>query len=353
MNLKILDVRNLRCIEHAYLELDARCNVIYGDNAAGKTSLLEAVFLLGTGRSFRTQHVDPLVQYGKAEFSIFGRTDGVPETAVGLRASSVGKEAKINGQSIKNFSELAQLLAVQVIDPDLHKLLEEGPARRRRFLDWGVFHVEPAFHAAWKRYHRALAQRNAALKISKVNEAIIWDHELSESGAQVAASRQRYVDSLSLLVQELGRELLGLNVGITHSPGWRSDIDLRTALSEARHRDQMRATTTVGIHRADLVVTIEGYKPKEQASRGQQKMLAAVLFLAQQAHRARLELPPACLLVDDPAAELDVDNLGKVLRAIARIPAQLIITSLNPDVVETHLPTRLFHVKHGRVALVA
>lgn len=353
MTLKILDVWNLRCIEHAHLELDARCNVIYGDNAAGKTSLLEAVFLLGTGRSFRTQHVDPLVQHGKPEFSVVGRMEGESELVVGFKASADGKEARLNGQAVKSFAELAQLLVVQVIDPDLHKLLEEGPARRRRFLDWGVFHVEPAFHAAWKRYHRALAQRNSALKVFKNEEAIIWDQELIESGSQVANSRQRYTASLNPLVRELGHELLGLEVSVAHSPGWRPDIDLRTALLESRHRDQLRGVTHVGVHRADLIVTLEGHKPKEQASRGQQKMLAAVLFLAQQAHRASIGLAPACLLVDDPAAELDVDNLGKILHAIARIPAQLIITSLHPHVVESHLPARLFHVKHGRVALVA
>jgi DNA replication and repair protein RecF len=354
MTLLQLDIEQFRCIERAHLDLHPRMNLIVGANAAGKTSLLEAIFLSGTGRSFRTLHTELLVKTAAERFVVIAKIGGQysPEV-IGIGGSEQAKEIRINGEGAKSLSELAVRLPVQIIDPEVHRLLEDGPTRRRRFVDWGVFHVERRFHETWRRYQRALRQRNAALKAKhSVADLRLWDQELSEQGTLVAEFRDDYVASLKPFVQGLGQELLGLDVSIEHQRGWRRQSQLAEVLAETLLSDQRRGMTAVGPHRSDLLVKI-GHEPaKDYVSRGQQKMLACVLILSQQLHRAAGGAAPACLLVDDPAAELDVGNLRKLVTALARIPAQLVMTALNRDILEFFPSSRAFHVEHGAVAVM-
>lgn len=355
MSLLQLDVEQFRCIEQARLPLDVAANLIVGQNASGKTSLLEAIFLLGTGHSFRTHQTGALIRTGQSSFTTVGRIQSRHGSEViGIRGASDSKEARVNGENARSLADLALRLPVQAIDPEVHRLLEDGPTRRRRFLDWGVFHVEHRFHDAWRRYQRALRQRNAALKSRHpLSELKVWDQELIEQGNLVAEFRDTYVEDLKLFVVGLGQSLLGLDIQIEHQRGWKRLVSFESALADALDRDQLRGQTSVGPHRADLVLRVANCLVKDRVSRGQQKMLACALILAQQAHRASIGAPPACLLLDDPAAELDVDNLGKLLAAVAEIPAQLVVTSLSKDVLDFFPKARLFHVEHGIVQAVA
>lgn len=356
MPLASIEIQDFRCIEHGQLELDPRCNVISGANASGKTSLLEACFLLGSGHSFRTRQTAPLVRYSANSFLVTGKVDlsrGLE--ALGVQGFADSKIFKVAGSIVRGAAELAMRLPVQAIEPEVHRLIEDGPNRRRQFLDWGVFHVEPQFHAAWQRYSRALRQRNAALRSKEQRSAEIelWDAELIEHGSRIAAMRESYTTALEPLVAQLGRELLDKEVRVEHAKGWHRDLEFGNALAMARARDLKFRTTTVGPHRADLRVEVEGHHAREQVSRGQQKLLACVLLLAQQIQRASLGLPATCLLLDDPAAELDVDNLWKLLGVVQTIPVQLVITTLSQQHLPQLPPHRLFHVEHGRVRQVA
>jgi DNA replication and repair protein RecF len=350
-----IDIERFRCLESAQLEFNPRCNVIVGTNGSGKTSLLEAVFLLGSGHSFRSHQTNMLLQHGADSFQVVGKVGGTLTLDVlGVLGRSDSREFWVNGRAVRSAAELAIRLPVQVIDPEVHRLIEDGPNRRRQFFDWGVFHVEPQFHDAWRRYSRALRQRNAALRNSGgASSCHIWDQEIIEQGIKVANFRDRYLEALKPFVCELSEKLIGSEVVIEHQRGWRKDLEFEAALTANRVRDAAQGNTSVGPHRADLVLKIAGVAIRDRISRGEQKMLACVLILSQQLHRASIGAPPACLLLDDPAAELDVDNLGKLLSVVAQIPAQLIVTTLSTQVVQC-LPThRLFHVEHGNVKAVA
>jgi DNA replication and repair protein RecF len=355
MTLLQLEVEQFRCITQAQLDLAPSANLIVGNNASGKTSLLEAIFLLGTGHSFRTHETDLLINHHATSFLAVGKigtTQGIE--ILGIRGTSGGKELRINGCDARSLSELALRLPVQAIDPDVHRLLEDGPIRRRRFLDWGVFHVEPRFHEAWRRYQRALRQRNAALKAGHQPTGLrIWDQELIEQGTSVADYRDQYVTAIKPFVRELGHQLLGLELDVEHQRGWKKSLDLADALGEAISRDQQRGSTGVGPHRADLILRVANITAKDRISRGQQKLLACAAILAQHAHRAAIGAHPACLLLDDPAAELDVDNLGKLLGVVTKIPSQLVVTALSQNILEHFPQARLFHVEHGVVRAVA
>jgi DNA replication and repair protein RecF len=270
-----------------------------------------------------------------------------------VRGARDATEAHVGGKRAKGFAELAAILPAQVIDPEVHRLLEDGPKARRRFLDWGLFHVEPQFVEGWRRYQRALRQRNAALKLKLLRSDVsLWDGELANAGAAIATQRQQYIDGLGLVVSEIAEALLELPVRLEHRQGWGHDISLEQALNNAWSRDLRYALTTVGPHRADVVVFVDGAPAKERISRGQQKLLASAMLLAQILYRMKTKTEPVCLLLDDPAAELDVDNLGKLLREIAKIPAQLVVTSLELRTIDRYLSGSLFHVKQGNITPV-
>ena len=165
MSLAELRIENLRCIESAALEFSPELNLIAGENGAGKTSILEAIFLLGRGRSFRTRSTERLIRHHQPKLTVFGRTDDSPPKRAGVEvAADGGTRARIDGANALSLLELTGVLPVQAIDPEIHKLVDQGPERRRRWLDWLVFHVEPTFGLHWARYNRALKQRNAALR---------------------------------------------------------------------------------------------------------------------------------------------------------------------------------------------
>ncbi|HEX9706039.1 MAG TPA: DNA replication and repair protein RecF, partial [Steroidobacteraceae bacterium] len=175
---------HFRCLAGVELELDPGANLFVGPNASGKTSLLEAAFFLSRGRSFRSRRRAALVAHGHDAFVLTGQSLAAPVPAVlGVRASRAGTEWHVGGAVAGGIADVAERFAAQVIDPGVHKLLEEGPSRRRRFLDWGVFHVEPRFLPTWRRYHQALRQRNAALKQDGSDEDLAaWEQELAASG---------------------------------------------------------------------------------------------------------------------------------------------------------------------------
>src|SRR5262245_18819983 len=175
MSLAELSLEDVRCLQRAELSLHPGQNLLWGGNASGKTSLLEAIFLLGRGRSFRTRSSERLIRHGEARLRVRGRTSGPLSQSIGVEVSrEEGTVAKIQSTPVPSLAELSRVFAVQVIEPGAHKLIEEGGQRRRRWMDWAVFHVEPEFIDTWARYSRALKQRNAALRLAP-EQASAWD----------------------------------------------------------------------------------------------------------------------------------------------------------------------------------
>src|SRR5436190_3723337 len=196
MSLAELRIENLRCVESAVLEFSPELNLIAGENGAGKTSILEAIFLLGRGRSFRTRSTERLIRYHQPKLTVFGCTDDLPPRRAGVEVGADGgTRARIDGANALSLLELTGVLPVQAIDPEVHKLVDQGPERRRRWLDWLVFHVEPTFGLHWARYNRALKQRNAALRVG-AGEIGAWDAELIRNGTAITEARQRALSKL-------------------------------------------------------------------------------------------------------------------------------------------------------------
>jgi DNA replication and repair protein RecF len=348
MSLAELRIANLRCVESATLELSPELTLISGENGAGKTSILEAVFLLGRGRSFRTRTNERLIQYGQPALTVFGRTHGDPASSAGVEVSAAGTRARINGRNADSLLELSGVLPVQVIDPEIHKLIEQGPERRRRWLDWLVFHVEPSFMGHWSRYQRALKQRNAALKAG-ARDIEVWDPQLIEAGEAITGARQAALDRLEPFLARLFEAFSGLDVTAGFHAGWGHDRTFAEMLKINLDRDRERGLTHSGPHRADVMLRTKGRSARETLSRGQQKLAGVAMIVSQMQLLHAAAGLQATLLLDDPAAELDAKNLGRLFEELASLRCQMIATSLSPETALFQAPKATFHVEQGRV----
>lgn len=330
------------------LALDPDQNYFFGPNGAGKTSLLEAIYVLGRGRSFRLRQNKRLIQYDTPGFSVFGEVvSGGRSHRLGISVDAGGRQLRLDGQSGRAMTSLAQILPVYVIEPSVHLLIEGGPSERRRFIDWGVFHVEQGYIAAWRRYRRVLGQRNAALRAGQ--RASTWDEGLVTAGMPITEARKRYVEELRASMKGLGEELLGQALDVKYRPGWRSDTSFENALHASLERDQNAGATQVGPHRAELKVRLGERGVREEFSRGQQKLAAAGLVLAQVRVLAAAKGHGGTLLVDDPAAELDQVALRGLLSVLDALPAQRVVTGLSPEALPSLLHRTRFHVEQGNV----
>jgi DNA replication and repair protein RecF len=350
MSLSGLTISNLRCIEHAELEVSPGLTLIWGDNGSGKTSVLEAMFLLGRGRSFRTRNNERLIQHGKDHLRVVGRVEAATGQiqTLGFEVTQSSTTARIAGRTAQSLAELSNAFPVQVIDPGVHRLVEEGGYRRRRWMDWAVFHVEPMFIDRWLRYTRALKQRNAALKIEG-GQATAWDPELARLGELIAESRRDFMTRLQPYWLEAVAALSGLEVELHYLRGWGQDQTLLEALTASRGRDEARHVTHSGPHRADIAVRLYGQPARETLSRGQQKLVAVAMTVAQLRLLQDLTHTTPTLLLDDPAAELDGERLRRFIAQVASLRCQLVVTSLHSESRLFGTPERTFRVGQGRV----
>ena len=351
MALSRLQVTDFRCLQSAELHVDPHFTLVSGPNASGKTSLLEAIYVLGRGRSFRTRRLEHLIRIGCARFVVFGEVDTVTRRVpLGVEGTRSGMRAQIDGDKPSSLAELALFLPVQIIDPEVHHLIEEGPSRRRRFLDWGVFHVEQSFVGHWQRYSHVLKQRNAALKAHQPKAVVsVWDSDLVRSGELLGAARARYVAALSPYAEAIGRNLLGMDLSLSYRNGWPKEQSFAEALQQSGNHDQEAGATQVGPHRAELVIRLAGTPVKDRISRGQQKLLAAALLIAQFKLFPEGSPVQPTLLLDDPAAELDDERLAGLIREVSSQSVQLIVTTLHGEFRAFGEPGRRYRMNGGQV----
>jgi len=359
MPLKSLSIDGFRNIESVKLRFSPQLNLFVGENAAGKTSLLEALFVLARGRSFRTRNLDKTIQSGETGFQLVATMcqAGEREIPVGMSRSEKKLIARIDSQPIQRLSELAALFPVQWLGGNLHRLVEEGPAYRRQYLDWGLFHVKQAYLQVWKRFRKLLKQRNAALRKSASTQEIrAWDIELATSGEELHRMREYYIRELESAVSTISAGLLGTDaeLKIVYRRGWTQDISYQQALESGLTRDREQGYTREGPQRAELVFLYRGQPLIEQFSRGQIKLFVTALKVAQAQLLKRDTSQTSLFLMDDIGAELDKENQLRVLQLLRSVGAQVFVTAINEieDAGWNSDQSGRFHVKHGIVTEV-
>jgi DNA replication and repair protein RecF len=354
MGIRRLQIRDFRCLRSIDIEFGRSVNLIEGENASGKTSLLEAMFTLGRGRSFRSTRLASLVRDECSEFTVVGWIEsGGGERVAGISGSGQGLEAHLGGSRVRGLAELAEALPVQNLDPDVHRLVEDGPARRRQFLDWGVFHVEPSFISAWRRYRKANQQRNVLLRTGGSDAAVrAWETELASAAADVDVARAAYAERLQEAAQGFGKKLLGETLFCDYRRGWPQDQDLATSLAQNRVRDREYGAAQLGPHRADLRLGLGGRPARGRVSRGQQKLVSAAITLAQMQILYECRGESGVLLMDDPEAELDDVRVERLIGLVCSLPVQVFVTQLPDRTLPLPRETERFHVEHGTLRRV-
>lgn len=358
MRLTRLDIRALRCVKQATLAPGPGVNLLIGDNGAGKTSVLEAVHLMAYGRSFRGRVRDGLVRSHDESLEVYLEWQELQpprRRKAGLRHAGNSWQGRLDGEPVAQLGDLCAALAVVTFEPGSHALVAGSAEPRRRYVDWGLFHVEPDFISHWRRYMRALKQRNRLLKMAGSHDELdVWDRELTESGEPLTRLREAYLHTLQPQLAALTVELspaLG-DARFVFAPGWRREsLSLSDALLVARDRDRSAGFTSVGPHRADWRIHHEAFPNDETRSRGQAKLTALACVLAQAQHYAGQRGEWPVVLLDDLASELDPAHQHRVLVRLADQRAQVFITgTAAPDLASAGDETAaMFHVEHGSV----
>ncbi len=351
--LEVLQVRNLKKVS---LTPHPQFNLFWGKNGSGKTSLLEAIHLLGLGRSFRSRKAQSVIHYGEPHLACFGEVLGKDNQKIpmGIEKNRQGKvRYKVAGEICEKLSQFASLLPLQLVTPDTFKLLLAGPEERRRYLDWGVFHVEHLFAAMCQRYLRLLKQRNAALKqpLNAVFE--VWEHALALEGESINQKRAAYLQALMPFITLICYDLLpSLKIEISYGQGWPETLSLSEALMANLTQDKRFGHTSVGPHRGEITFLVEGYPASLVLSRGQQKLFISALHLAQGAHLASTQGKRCLYLLDDLGSELDGESRERVLTLLAKQNHQVFLTGVTAEywpLVQTLSAGQVFHVEQGKI----
>jgi DNA replication and repair protein RecF len=361
MKILRLDIEGLRCIERARMTADEGVHMLVGANGAGKTTVLEALHLLGYGRSFRPGQREAVIRRGTTHSVVFAELERHGgRHRVGLQRGASDWSGRIDDADVSGLVDLFRICPVVCFEPGSHALIS-GPAEwRRSYLDWSVFHVEPDFLPAWRRHQRALKQRNAGLRLAWPDALLLpWEHELAETGLRLAAIREQVLQELrasvaslaSAFLSELGTAFLDLASGFGDRDVGSLEA-IEAAYAAARVVDRERGHTRFGAHRADWRLGFEFAPRREHLSRGQEKLAALVMELAQVEHfRVRTGEWPV-LLMDDLASELDQAHQARVLDWLFAAGLQVWITGTEvPDSLRRRPePWRLFHVEQGLVS---
>lgn len=350
-------LQNFRNLKQAGLFLAPGLNLFVGDNAAGKTSLLEGIWVLATGRSFRTVKPSHLIAQDQTSFTLFAEVEQDSNTyKLGINRSEHANTLRLNGETIQSQAQLASKLPVQLLTPESHRLLEEGPKARRHYLDWGCFHQDPTFSTAWRNYQRILKQRNQALrqKLPKA-QTTLWDVQLLETAEVVHQIRQAYIEQLRPYLDEFCQALMpeiSTKIDMSYRPGWpKATSDLAQLMQAHYAKDALQGFTQYGCHRADIQFRLDGQDALIKLSRGQQKLFVCALLLAQASVYEKYSQAPVIMLIDDLPAELDENHRLTLLKLLDCLHIQHLISSTAEDLVPLLNPdtAQVFYIDHGQV----
>jgi DNA replication and repair protein RecF len=360
MRLTRLEISGVRNLTSVAIDCSPSLNLFTGPNGAGKTSLIEAVHVLARGRSFRSASIASVIHHDRESLMVFAAFDDEHRGKVNagvVRHRNNRSELHLNGAVERRLSEVARLMPIQLILPDSSALILGAPTERRRFLDWGTFHVEPAYLDRLRDYQRVLQQRNALLKSRRdaipdfSRQLLSWTRRLVTLGDQVDASRRAYLDAIGpVILSKLDELASGFAVALSYRPGWREGESLENCLGEGEARDVKSGVTHYGPHRADLRVMIGEELAADTLSRGQAKIVASAFRLAQAALTSEIAGRRSLFLIDDIGAELDADHNARFFRALKAMNSQVFATATSEMALGLAFAgseRKLFHVEQG------
>lgn len=346
-----LKIHNLRNIINKEYSFENKINIFHGDNGVGKTSILEAIHLTSSGKSFRKSTIKSLINFDQKDLTIFIEAlNGPAKRSFSINKNISGKfKAKINNKSIPKQSDITNLLPVISIDPEVYRLVDFGPQYRRNYLDWLVFHVKHDYIYLWKNTYKCIKQLNSLYKQkASESEIVFWEKNFISFSEQLTNIRvdffnqvQLEIKNMSLLMQE---ELC--NLSLVFKQGWSNDLSLKEQLHADKHKNRLYGQLQHGPHKMDISIK-DGKQPANQTlSRGQKKLLSIIFYMAYIELLINKDIYPV-LCLDDLDAELDSFKLSKAAEFFIGTNTQIFITSVLKDKILNAFPdAQMFHVKH-------
>lgn len=359
MSLSRLLIQHFRNIEQAELLFSPHFNFILGENGSGKTNLLEAIYLLGFGRSFRTSQNQQLISHQHSKYTLFGAiTQRNSTTQIGLSRSRQNETIiRIDGSDGHRLAELAAHLPLQLISPEGFVLLTGGPKFRRAYLDWGCFHHFVEFFPTWMQLKQLLKQRNAALRhVSRYHELAPWDKQLVEISQKITQIRQQYCEQIKPVLLDHCRYFLAdFTFDCQFYAGWdEKEYDYETQLQRQFERDKLVGFTTFGPHKADFRVKANNIAVEALFSRGQLKLMMCALRIAQGELLAQDQQNRCIYLIDDFSAELDFKKRTLLFDKLKQTNSQVFISAIERTQISDLISEndKIFDVNFGKIGEV-
>jgi len=363
MRVKTLSLTQFRNYDQAVITPGEGVTVFVGPNAQGKTNVLEALHLCCIGRSHRTSRDEELIRWGADASKVHIETeqrDGTHDVTILLsKAGKKKKQVRIGSRPAERIGELMGHVCGVLFSPEDLQIVKSGPAERRRFIDMQLSQLRPAYFYALQRAQRALTQRNALLKEIARNPALTstldaWDEQLAAAGGEIAENRRQAIAMLNETAAQIhssltsGRETLQLRYISQAAEADKTAETLLARMRASRSEDLRRLTTTVGVHRDDIGITIDGKEARMFASQGQQRSAVLALKLAQLdlAWKERAEAP--ILMLDDVMSELDPSRRRQLLERIDCVQTFVTCTDMSDLGGAKH--SAVYHVENGRLS---
>ena len=359
MHIKRLKLKSFRNYKNAVFEFSPRTNVIYGNNAQGKTNILEAVYLFSQGRSHRTKTDRELISFGE-EFTRLSLefSDAKRDYTADMRVTRTGRKSiNINHVPILKLSRLMSYLNVVMFSPEDLDLVKGSPNARRRFIDSSLSQLYPAYLSALIEYNRALAQKNSLLKMLRGSgrdtdpTLSVWNETLAENGVKIMRARIDFTECVGAAAAAIQSEISGEVLNISYLPsiklGELSKEAVLEYLTVRERREIEMASSQYGVQRDDLEIAVNGREAKLFSSQGQQRTAALAMKIAQAEYIKDIKGEYPVLLLDDIMSELDINRRMYLSERIRE--KQVLLTSTDTDLIEKDTETKLFRIENGRL----
>ena len=357
MYIQSLELKNYRNYDRLIIEFSSGTNILYGDNAQGKTNILEAVYLGATTKSHRGSKDKEIIRFGENESHIrihLMKQDIGHQIDMHLKKSRT-KGAAIDRIPIKRSSDLLGFVPVIFFSPEDLSIIKNGPSERRKFLDIELSQLEKMYLHQLSSYNRVMAQRNNLLKQLAYQRELLdtldsWDLQLVKYGSEVIRYRQKFIEDLNEIIREIHKNLTGKKEKIVLKYDYSVNYDeFLTVLQRKREIDLKYASTGAGPHRDDIEFMVNGIDIRKFGSQGQQRTAALSLKLAQIELVKRQTGETPILLLDDVLSELDSSRKNYLLDSIKDIQTLITCTGLE-EFINSHLQIdKMFQVKSGKI----
>ncbi len=360
MRIDKLSVDNFRNLKNVYIEFNKNINIFYGDNAQGKTSILESIYFCATGRSHKT-HIDKSVinfDENEAHLQVFVYDDTIYDKIDVHLKKDLKKGIAVNNMTVRKIGELFGVLHIVLFAPEDLSLVKSGPSVRRKFLDLEMCQLSKIYYYDLKQYYKVLKQRNNLLKdIQKNNELretlFVWDSQLIEFGIKLIRHRKKFVESISKIAYVIHKDITGKKecLDIVYKPSV-FENEFEKKLVKYRDKDIFYGSTSIGPHKDDIAFLINGFDAKDYGSQGQQRTAALCAKLAEIEIIEKEKNTSPVLLLDDVLSELDEKRQSFLLERIKDTQVIITCTGIEEIIKKTGGNVRLFFVENGTVSIL-